>query len=85
MVDNTELIYIEQTRTTFHIRPDKIAVETPLQFFVIRPTTRYQHKKYNDVIELIRLGQVKSCAQLMGDYSRCVQLVYYQKSWFYPK
>lgn len=62
MVANTEQ-YTGQN-VTFYITDTKLAVETPLQFFIIIPSEPYYTKRVKSIKTLIRIGEIQSISDL---------------------
>jgi hypothetical protein len=51
---------------TFYISDEKIAVATPLQFFLIRPKTQYDIAQYNQVRIRILNRRIKNFYDICG-------------------
>ena len=66
---------------TFYITPQKIAVCTSMQVFLLKSRNQYTVKPHGALRKLIECGKVKSLSELCGAMEGHTVMVGYKKEW----
>ena len=66
---------------TFYITPEKIAVCTSLQVFLLKPRSQYTAKQHLVLRKMIESGKVKSQSELYGAMGGHTVMIGYRKEW----
>lgn len=66
---------------TFYITPQKIAVCTGLQVFLLTSRSQYTAKPHVALRKMIECGEVKSLSELCGAMEGHTVMVGYKKEW----
>lgn len=66
---------------TFYITPQKIAVSTGLQVFILTTKNQYTAKPHAALREQIELGEIKSLSELCTAMEGHTVMIGYRKEW----
>lgn len=78
---NGGVIEQKQNGITFYITPQKIAVCTGLQTFLLTSRSQYTAKPHVALRKMIESGEVKSLSDLCGAMGGHTVMVGYRKEW----
>lgn len=78
---NGGVIEQKQNGITFYITPQKIAVCTGLQVFLLTSKSQYTARPHASLREQIELGEIKSLSELSGAIEGHTVMVRYRKEW----
>ena len=71
----------KQQDITFYITPQKIAVCTSMQVFLLTSRSQYTVKPHAALREKIELGEIKSLSELSSAMEGHTVMVGYKKEW----
>lgn len=78
---NGGVIEQKQDGITFYITPQKIAVSTGLQVFLLTSKSQYTARPHASLREQIELGEIKSLSELSSAMEGHTVMVRYRKEW----
>ena len=71
----------KQQDITFYITPQKIAVCTGIQVFLLKSRSQYTAKPHSELRKMIECGEVKSLSELCGALEGHTVMIGYKKEW----
>lgn len=71
----------KQDGVTFYITPDKVAVATELQVFLITMRNQYTSRPHASLRQQIVNGEIRSLSELCGAMEAHTVMVGYRKEW----
>ena len=71
----------KQNGITFYITPQKIAVSTGIQVFLLKSRNQYTAKPHGELRKMIECGDVKSLSELSSAMEGHTVMVGYKKEW----
>lgn len=78
---NGGVIEQKQNGITFYITPEKIAVCTSMQVFLLTSRSQYTARPHASLREQIELGEIKSLSDLSSAMEGHTVMVGYRKEW----